>query len=356
VATLYRPPLVFGPQKRRPIAAPDVIPNLIATTLRNDVLTLTQPAFSGRLFDSAPAPTRKSVRVDPTPNLLTSTLFSSTERIRVGFEQWDDNAPARKVQVQLDLTPNLLGTTLGTPVVPLALPLNAIRSDSSAPWRKTQVFIDLYPSLGQNTLAPTAATLDLPLNVGRTDASAPLRRYVNQVEQLGRAVWRDPVPGIAQLFDSATPRKKQTRVDTTPNPVVLRQPLIARWFESAPPRVKARVMVDLYPSLNTTKLIPPVALAKPLGYPVDVSAPAVRQMKYEIELDFTPNMLVLGITPAPVVVETPRRRGRIVVDKVSREVIAPNVKREVIASPKRESVAPSKARNALTPKKPRTIH
>jgi hypothetical protein len=73
-------------------------------------------------------------------------------------------------------------------------------------------------------------------------------------------------------------------------------------------------------------------------------------------VDYTPNMLVPGITPAPVVVETPRRRGRIIVDKVTREAIAPNVKREVIASPKRESVAPTKTRTTLQPKKPRTIN
>jgi hypothetical protein len=316
VATVLRPPLVFDRRQKRPIGYADVPPNLIASTLRNDVLTLIAPLAFEQLDDSAP-PRKRQVRVDQTPNLLTSTLFATTEKLRLGPEQWDDSAPPRKWQARVDLVPNLLGTTLGGAAPP---------------------------------------SLDLPLRVEMWDDGGQARKRQVLAEQFtGRAVWRDPVPRVAHLSDSATPRKRQTRVDTTPNPVVLLQPLIRGWFESAPPRVKARVMVDLPPSPNITALAPLPALTKPLGYPYDFSTP---QLKYEIELDFTPNMLVLGITPAPEpVIPTPRRRGRIVVDKVSRDAIAAQAKREAVAAPRRrETLTVSKPRSALAPKKPRTIH
>lgn len=232
------------------------------------------------------------------------------------------------------------------------LPLLAQQLSESAPPRKRQVQVDQYPSLNCTTLAGTAPALDLPLNAIRWTDSAPYRRRVLQVDQPPRPVWMDAVPAVLRLDQDAPPRKRQVRVDTTPNPVVLLQPLVQRWFESAPQRVKARVMVDLYPSLLETTLRPLPALTLPLGLPVDTN---VKKLKYNIELDFTPNMLVLGITPAPEPTGS-RRRGRIIVDKVTREFIEPKVTREVIASPKREVIEPSKPRTVIGPKKPRTTH
>lgn len=59
-----------------------------------------------------------------------------------------------------------------------------------------------------------------------------------------------------------------------------------------------------------------------------------------------------SVAPTPVV----RRKGKIVIDKVSREVIEPKVRRALSGAPKTQAIAPEKPRNALTPKKPRTIH
>ena len=202
MATLLRPPLVFDRRQKRPIGTPDSYPNLITSTLNVDVLTLKQPAFSIRLSDSAP-PRIKQVRFEDFPNLACSTLYATNLKgLPLGPEQWDDSAPPRKTQVFVELLSRPL--TLG--INPNAA---VLQLDASATPRKAQVYLDLYPSLGQNTLATTGATLDPPLLFSRLSESAPSRRLVNQVEQLGRQVWVDPLPNVLTLSTSAFQAKYQ---------------------------------------------------------------------------------------------------------------------------------------------------
>lgn len=206
MATLLRPPLVFDRRQKRPVGTPDSYPNLIASTLRNDVLTLKQPAFSVRLSDSAP-PRIKQARFWETPNLLTSTLFVTTEKARLGNEQWDDSAPPRKVQVQADQQPNLLGTTLSGAAPPsLDLPLRAELWDDGAPQRRRQVLAQQFDG--------RPVWLDAVPGIATLDASAFQAKYEVIAQQLDcRAVWLDEVPQVRRLDDSAWIGKKPVYVD-----------------------------------------------------------------------------------------------------------------------------------------------
>lgn len=206
MATLLRPPLVFDRRQKRPIGTPDSYPNLIASTLRSAVLTLVAPLTAEQLDDSAP-PRPRQVRVDLTPNLLTSTLFATTERIRQGLEQWDDSAPPRKGQVRVDLPPNLLGTTLaGAAPVSLDLPLRVEMWDDGAQPRKRQTLAEQF--MGR------AVWLDPVPQVQRLDTPAFQAKYQVIAQQLdARAVWRDPVPAIARLDSSAWQGKEPVYVD-----------------------------------------------------------------------------------------------------------------------------------------------
>jgi hypothetical protein len=219
VATLLRPPLVFDRRQKRPIGTPDSYPNLIESTLRASVLALVQPAFSVRLSDSAP-PRIKQTRHWETPNLLTSTLFATTERIRQGLEQWDDSAPPRKWQLQVDCIPNLLGTTLSGAAPPsLDLPLRAEMWDDAATRRKRDVEAQQF--MGR------AVWLDAVPRVLSLDASAFQAKYQVIAQQLdARPVWRDPLPRVAMLDQSAFQAKYAVYVDP-PLLLTLRLSLIA---------------------------------------------------------------------------------------------------------------------------------
>lgn len=284
MATLLRPPLVFDRRQKRPIGFAEIPPNLITSTLNADVLTLKQPALSVRLSDSAPAPSRKTVRVDITPNLLTSTLFVTTERIRQGLEQWDDSAPPRKLQVWVDPVPNLLTTTLVQTGTTIPLPLAAEQLDDSSPrrWKLNQVD-HLYPlTLGINPNAAVMQWYD----------SAPPRKTQVFVEPIQRpfTLGINPNAAVATLDQSAVQRKIQVTVDGVPNLLGTTLGFVAptldlpqraeQWDDSAPPRIRQTLAEQF------------------MGRPVWLDAvPTVLQLdqssfraKFQVYLEPTPNL------------------------------------------------------------------
>jgi hypothetical protein len=334
MATVLRPPLVFSPQQKRPIAAvdyfsrpitlginpnampdilddssprrrtalsSDVYPNLSVTTLAASAPAFQLPLSALQWGGSAP-PLNRQVRVDAYPNTLVLGINPNAAP-----RQHFDSAPPRKVAVQLDAYPNLSVTTLVPAGSPVPLPLSAEVLDDSSPRAKYAVQVDVYSNLLTNTLAPPALTIPLPLSALRWDEKAPQAKYAVQVDQpLTRPIALNPVPQVQRL-DSTTPiRRTPIAAENYPSTLALRvslSPQILGLDASAPQRRPA-LRIDTFPNLLGTTLRPlPIAL--PLGYPVDQSR---YHPKYNVQVDIYPNMALLGI-PASVSVRVTFEAG-----------------------------------------------
>lgn len=285
MATLLRPPLVSGSQRKSSIGFAFVAANLLVTTLAS-----TPPSIppGEQLSDSAPQ-IKRQVIAQQGPNLLGTTLSA----VYMPASVQDFGSYQSKRGVGYDSYPNLLSSTLGT-LPALALPLNAERWDDSAPvirkdvscWQQPSVLvrginpnakvmgwtdsapsirqigdIDPLPTLLTTTLAPTPATLALPLNAERWDDSAPPPKTpVYAVQQHNLLILGiNPNAQVAQLDDSA-------------------------------PRIRQTVQVDIYPNLLVTNLV-----AAPVPFlPVDTSQ---LQPKYQLGQDPGYRPLTLGINP-----------------------------------------------------------
>jgi hypothetical protein len=333
MATVLRPPLVFSPQPKRPIAPvdyfsrpltlginpnamPDILddssprrrpalcldvyPNLSVTTLAS------APAFqlplSALQWDwSAPA-LKRQIRIDAYPNTLVLGINPNAAP-RQHFE----SAPPRKVAVQLDAYPNLSVTTLVPVGSPVPLPLSAEVLDDSAPRAKYGVQVDVYSNLLTTTLAPPAVTIPLPLSAIQWDARAPQAKYAVQVDQpLIRPISLNAVPQVQRLEQSAPQRRAPVAAENYPSILGLRvslNPQILGLDASAPQRRQA-LRIYTFPNLLGTTLRPlPIPL--PLGYPVDQTR---HHPKYNVQVDIYPNMALLGI-PASVSVRVAFEAG-----------------------------------------------
>lgn len=170
MATVLRPPLVSGPQRKRPIPAVNYFPRPLT-------LGITAPS--------------------------------------VRFAQLSNSAPRRKSRLSVDVFPNLLGTTLTPAVPPDTTNIPVVQLYGSAPRTRIRVTADVYPNLLSTTLRPA---LSLPLAAMRWSYSAPQRvRAVPITQPLYRSIALNPVPRIAQWDASAPPPKYQNRADVYPN-------------------------------------------------------------------------------------------------------------------------------------------
>lgn len=281
MATVFREPLAYGPQQKRPIPAVDYFsrpltlginpnakfsqlsdsapaarravnsdryPNLLLTTLAGTPAVLSLPLQSGRSFDSAP---RKAWQADP----LASQGFLVCPDAPA--QSLVDSAPhARRFLGQLQ-PPNLLTSTLA--VVQTAPVGRAVLE--SAPQTRRRLSVDLSQDLLGTTLLVTAATPQFAI---RLDAPAPQIKYQVRTEALYRPLTLGINPNAAALSitDSATPRKAAAYLFEPPNLLIttlaapLALPLRAlRMDWSATPRKRVSYPFD---PLNRSLYIPPV--------------------------------------------------------------------------------------------------
>lgn len=288
MATLLRPPLVFGAHGRKPIGTPEVpqrpltlipqpaIPKFLQLTdsaprvrfrttvdrypnLSVSTLGLVPPDTTNvpivQVYGSAPQRTPR-LSVDVYPNLLATTLqVLPVFGLPLRSEILDDSAPARKRSVGVDPYPNLLASTL-KPDTNFGLPLRAEIMDDSAPARRARLQVDDYPNLLVTTLAAPPAVFGLPLSALRLEGSIPqTKRSYPDVQQPPRRVWADAVPAFRQLNQSAPWVRFRTQVDVYPNITVLginpnAKPL---QLNDSAPRTKRPVYVDVFP--NVTLLV-----------------------------------------------------------------------------------------------------
>lgn len=236
MATVFREPLGFGPQQKRPIPAVDSFsraltlginpnasflqldqsapaarravnsdryPNLLLTTLSGALAVLSLPLSSGRVFDSAP---RKAWQADA----LTAQGFLVCPDAPI--QGLDASAPQAPRFLRHLQPPNLLTTTLGVvPSAPAGRPLF-----ESAPRASQVLSIDLSQDLLGTTLVVTVAVPGFAI---RLDASAPSTKYQFRTESLSRPLTLGINPNAAALsiIDSATPRKVEAYSFDPPN-------------------------------------------------------------------------------------------------------------------------------------------
>lgn len=210
------------------------------------------------------------------------------------IKQLDASAPITKSAVQVDAYPNLQTSTFA---IVVAAPFKPVDTSQLQP--KFAVEADAYPNTLVLGINPQPQTQ-------RLDASAPPPKFAVQVDQPVQhpiTLGFNPQPLPLQLDMAAPQAKFQVQVDQpVQHPLTLGinpQPLVLRLDQSAP-KPQAPVQVDVYPQLLTTTLSTPATpLALPLGLPVDTSE---FQAKFQTQVDISPNVLVLGYPPPPIVV------------------------------------------------------
>lgn len=191
MATVFREPLAYGPQQKRPIPAVDSFSRALTLGINPNASFL-------QLDQSAPA-ARRAVNSDRYPNLLLTTLAGGSPAalsLPLNSGRVFDSAPRKPWQGDPL-------TAQGFLVCPDA-PIQGL--DASAP-QGTRFLGQLQPpNLLTSTLGaiPTSPQFSI-----RLDASAPSIKYQVRTESLSRPLTLGINPNAAALsiIDSATPRK-----------------------------------------------------------------------------------------------------------------------------------------------------